>query len=236
MANEIVTLYGSETAIVEQKRDDYVIKGVMGGKDVVLKRGVDFSVIRGTKVPSLTKAGAETICTAYGVFQRYEIVHKEISADPKSPSFTFIVRCDLVKINPADGKEWIVAQGLGAASTNESSTGTAGAYNSLNRTIKMAEKRAKVDAAINLAGASSWFTQDMENENFMKEADNLENNQGDDAPITAKQMKRIFALAADSGYSTEEAKNKIKAMGYESTKAVTQKDYDAVCNAFKTKE
>lgn len=235
MANE-VALYGSETAIVEQKRNNYVIKGVMGGKDVTLRRGVDFAVIPRTKAPSLTKAGAETICQAYGVFQRYEIIHKEISTDPKAPSFTFIVRCDLIKINTVDGKEWVVAQGLGAASTNEKSNGMAGTYDSLNRTVKMAEKRAKVDAAINLAGASSWFTQDMENENFIESGKKITENLGDDDPITSKQTQRIFALARNAGYSTDEAKDKIKALGFASTKDVKQKDYDRVCDAFKTKE
>jgi len=235
MSNEI-ELYGSQTAVVEQRRNNYVIKGVMGGQDVVLKRGVDFAVIPRTKSPSLTKAGAETICQAYGVFQRFEIIHKEISTDPKSPSFTFIVRCDLVKINPADGKEWVVAQGMGASSTNEKSNGMAGAYDSLNRAIKMAEKRAKVDASINLAGASSWFTQDMENENFMAKAEELKDNIGDDAPISAKQVKRLFALATEAGFSTEEAKTKFQALGYASTKDILQKDYDKACALFAKKE
>lgn len=234
MANE-VTLYGSQTAIVEQKRNDYIIKGVMGGNDVLLKRGVDFAVIPRTKSPSLTKAGAETICKAYGVFQRYEIIHKEISNDPKAPSFTFLVKCNLVKINTIDGKEWVVAEGLGAASTNEKSNGMAGAYDSLNRTLKMAEKRAKVDAAINLAGASSWFTQDMENENFIAQAD-TNTNLGDEDPITSKQVKRIFALGKAAGYSNEEVKDKLKAEGYASSKDIKQKEYDKVCELFKVKE
>lgn len=231
MANEI-ELYGSHTAIVEQKRNDYTIKGVMGGEDVVLKRGIDFAVIPRTKSPSLTKAGAETICRAYGVFQRYEIIHKEIKDD----CFTFIVKCNLVKINPADGKEWVVAEGLGAGSTGERSNGTASAYDSLNRTLKMAEKRAKVDAAINLAGASSWFTQDMENENFLESGKEISKNLGDDDPITSKQAQRIFAIARTAGYSQEEAKTKIVALGFTSTKEVKQKDYDRVCEAFQTKE
>ena len=78
MGNEVV-LYGSQTAIVEQKRNNYVIKGVMGGKDVTLKRDVDFAVIPRTKSPSLTKAGAETICQAYGVFQRSTILHSRLN-------------------------------------------------------------------------------------------------------------------------------------------------------------
>lgn len=235
MANEI-ELYGSSTALIEQKRNDYVIKGVMGGKDVVLKRDVDFMKIPKTKKPTLTKAGAEAICQAYGVFQRFEIIHKEISTDPKAPAFTFIVRCDLIKINPADGKEWVVAQGLGAGSTNEKSNGFNGAYDALNKTIKMCETRAKRDAAINLAGASSWFTQDLDNDEFMASAETLKDNLGDEAPITAKQVKRLFALASQAGFSTEEAKEKFKTLGYASSKDIKQKDYDKACALFEKKE
>lgn len=235
MANEI-ELYGSQAAIIEQKRNNYLIKGVMGGVDVTLRRGVDFMVIPKTKSPTLTKSGAETICKAYGVFQRYEIIHKEISTDPKNPSFSFIIRCDLVKINPQTGDEWVVAQGLGAGSTNEKNNGFAGCYDSLNKVIKVTEKRAKVDAALNLAGASSLFVQDMENENFLASIKDLDKNQGDDAPITSKQVQRIFALASTNGYSTEEAKNIIKGLGFESTKTIPQGKYDEVCNAFKPKE
>lgn len=233
MGNEVI-LYGSETAIVEQKRNNYVIKGVMGGKDVTLKRGVDFAVIPRTKSPSLTKAGAETICQAYGVFQRYSIVHQEISTDPKAPSFTFIVRCDLIKINTLDGKEWVVAQGLGAASTNEKSNGMAGAYDSLNRTVKMAEKRAKVDAAINLAGASSWFTQDMENESFIATSKTI--NEEDSPYITAKQVQAIWARAKSNGYSVEEAKDIVKSFGFTSSKEVTKDKYDDIWKALELKE
>lgn len=235
MANEI-ELYGSQAAIIEQKRNNYLIKGVMGGVDVTLRRGIDFMVIPKTKSPTLTKSGAETICKAYGVFQRYEIIHKEINTDPKNPSFSFIIRCDLVKINPQTGDEWVVAQGLGAGSTNEKNNGFAGCYDSLNKVIKVTEKRAKVDAALNLAGASSLFVQDMENENFLESGKEITNNLGDDDPITSKQAQRIFAIARSAGYSQEEAKTKIVALGFASTKSVTQKDYDRVCEAFKTKE
>ena len=233
MGNEVI-LYGSETAIVEQKRNNYVIKGVMGGKDVTLKRDIDFAVIPRTKSPSLTKAGAETICQAYGVFQRYTILHQEISTDPKAPSFTFIVRCDLIKINTVDGKEWVVAQGLGAASTNEKSNGMAGAYDSLNRTVKMAEKRAKVDAAINLAGASSWFTQDMENESFIAKSKTV--SEEDSPYITPKQVQAIWARGKSNDYSVEEVKNIVKSYGFTSSKEITKDKYDEIWKALELKE
>lgn len=232
MANEI-ELYGASTALIETKGQNYLVKAsALGGKDILLKRDVHFQKIPKTKVPSITKAGGEAICQAYGVFQRYEVTHREFNNDPKNPIYIYEVRCDLVKIDPETFKDVVVAQGFGSANTGESNNGFAGAYNSLNKVLKMAQKRAMVCASINLAGASDWFTQDLDNDNFIDSASGLKDNLGDDAPITAKQIKRIFALARQAGYSQEEAKTKFQALGYASTKDITQKEYDKVCALF----
>ena len=236
MANDL-ELYTSSTALIKEVKGDYkIMASALGGRDIVLKRDVHFMKIPKTKVPTLTKSGGEAICQAYGVFQRYAVTHREFINDPKNPVYIYEVRCDLVKINPQTFEDVVVAQGFGSANTGESNNGFAGAYNSLNKVLKIAQKRAMVCAAVNLAGASDWFTQDLDNDNFISTADDLKDNLGEDAPITAKQTKRIFALAKDAGYSTEEAKTKFQAMGYTSTKDIKQKDYDAVCDLFKEKK
>ena len=233
MGNEI-QLYGANALEIAQKKGNYVIPGVMGGTDVELKRDVDFGKIPKTKQPSLYKSGAEKICTAYGVFQRYEIESKIEVSEPAS--FTYLVKCSLIKIDPKNGNEWVLATGFGAGSTNEKRNGFNGAYDALNGTIKMAQKRALVAAAISLGGLSDLFTQDIENDNFMAKADDLKDNLGDEAPISAKQVKRLFALATEAGFSTEEAKTKFQALGYPSTKDIKQKDYDKACALFEKKE
>jgi len=230
-----VTLYGANGAIIEQKRNNYIVQGVLGGTPQTLVRDVDFGKIPKTKQPSLYKAGAEKICLAYGVFQRYDIESKIETLEP-NPSFTYVIKCSLIKINPVDGKEWVVATGFGAASTNEKRNGYNGAFDALNSTVKMAEKRSLVSAAISLGGISGAFTQDIEADNFMEQSNKLQQVEGDDAPINAKQTKRIFALAASNGYSTEEAKNKLKGAGFASTKDVKVKDYDRVCALFEEKK
>ena len=229
MGNEI-ELYGSTALAIAEKRGNYVVPGQLGGADVTLVRDVDFGKIPKTKQPSLYKAGAEKICTAFGVFQRYEIESKIESADP--PSFTYVVKCSLIKIDPKNGNEWVLATGYGAGSTNEKRNGFNGAFDALNGTIKMCQKRALVSAAISLGGLSGMFSQDLENDTFMAKADDLKENLGDEAPISAKQVKRIFALAQEAGYSTEEAKNKFATMGYPSTRDIKVKDYDKVCALF----
>lgn len=231
-----IELYSASTALIKEERGNYkIMASALGGRDITLKRDVHFMKIPKTKVPTLTKSGGEAICQAYGVFQRYEVTHREFVLNDKNPVFIYEVRCDLVKINPDTFKDVVVAQGYGNANTGESNNGFAGAYNSLNKVLKIAQKRAMVCAAINLAGASDWFTQDLDNDNFIESA-NVNDNLGEDAPITAKQTKRIFALGRDAGYSNEEVKDKLKAEGYASSKEIKQKEYDKVCELFTTKE
>lgn len=235
LANDI-ELYGASTALIKEERGNYIIMAsALGGKDIKLKRDVHFMKIPKTKIPTLTKAGGEAICQAYGVFQRYEVTHREFINDGKNVVFVYEVRCDLVKINPETFTDVVVAQGFGSANTAESNNGFAGAYNSLNKVLKMAQKRAMVCASINLAGASDWFTQDLDNDNFMATAE-TNTTLGENDPITAKQVKRIFALGKDAGFSNEEVKDRLKAEGYASSKEITQKEYDAVCAIFQSGE
>jgi hypothetical protein len=89
-----------------------------------------------------------------------------------------------------------------------------------------------VASAINVSCSSALFSQDMENEEFMNQANDLAATLKEDAPITAKQLRRIWALAANVGLNANEAKNKIVAAGFASTKDITQKDYEKVCKLF----
>jgi hypothetical protein len=99
----------------------------------------------------------------------------------------------------------------------------------------MAEKRSLVAACISLANLSDLFSQDLENENFMQKANELVRLKDDDA-ITTAQMRRVLALANEAGFGKQEAQNKIIAAGFASTKDIKQKDYETVCNLFKTAE
>lgn len=230
MSNEL-DLYGSKSAEIVQKSGNYIINGVMGGIEQKLKRGVDFGVIPRTKQPSLFKSGAEKICQAFGLLVRYRIQSSIEQFEP-TPFFFYNVECQLIKINPMDGKEYVFATSFGSANTSEKRNGFNGACDAANSTLKMAQKRALVGAAITIGGISDMFTQDMDNENFMNGAQEIYDSTDPDSPISAKQTKRIFALAADNGLNAEQAKQKLIAMGFESTKSVTQKDYDKVCEAF----
>lgn len=230
MANEIEVYVEQTKALTEQKRGNYILTSPINGQQCELKRDKDFMVIKGTKKPSILKEGCEKICNMYGLIQRYELV-TNINEYGDNPFFMYVVKCELVKLVSPE-KEVVFATAFGSANSKEKNNGFASAYDSANRGIKMACKRALSSAVVAIGGLSDLFTMDIENENFMNQAQVTIDSTNPDAPISAKQTKRIFALAADLGLNAEQAKNKLKAAGFNSTKDVKQKDYDAVCNLF----
>lgn len=234
MDNDII-MYEGQRAITTSKRGNYLLTSPLTNRQVELKRDVDFGVINKTKRPSLYKAGAEKVCAAYGLLQHYTIESK-IEEVGNDPFFFYTVRCDLVKISQ-DGKEYIFSSGLGSANTKEKRNGFNGAYDAANSALKMAVKRSLVAAAINIGGLSSMFSQDIEDENFVEKGyTNIAATQNDEAPLTAKQIKRLFAIAEDAGYNANECKTILAKNGITSTKDIKQKDYDTVCSLFITKE
>ena len=231
--NDVVVYERAEQAVIEPKRGNYTMT-LPGGAPVTLKRDVDFGVIPKTKIPSLYKAGAEKVCMAYGLMKRFT-VESAIEQGGKEPFFFYRVRCDLYKCD-SEGEEHLVSNGHGSGNSAEKRNGFNSPFDAANGSLKMAEKRALVAAAISLANISDIFSQDQENETFMAKAQELADTVSEDAPITTKQMRRIYALAADKGFSANEAKNKIIAAGYASTKDIKQKDYERVCKLFNTTE
>ena len=160
-----LAIYEGQMAIAKTSGTGYKIESPLTGHTVKLERDVDFGVVPGTKSPSLYKSGAEKVAMAYGLMQRFTVESAMEVIDPE-PFFYYRVRCDLVKV-ANNGVEYIFCSGEGSANTREKRNGRNDAYNSANSTLKMAQKRALVQAALAVSGLSSMFTQDMENETFM---------------------------------------------------------------------
>ena len=216
-----------QRAVVEPRRMNYEIC-VPGGVPATLKRNVDFGVIPKTKKPSLYKSGAEKICFAYGLMQRYHIETKIEQTDPE-PFFYYVVRCDLVKLNIQTGQEYVFTSGYGSANTKEKRNGFNGAFDAANSTLKMAVKRALVSAAIAVCGGSDLFTMDIEDETVNQGFEEIKATADDEAPITTKQIKRLYAIGNEAGRGVEQIKTLLASKGYTSTKDIKQKDYDEVC-------
>jgi len=130
-----------------------------------------------------------------------------------------------------------------------------------NVILKMAKKRAQIDAVLTRTAASDMFTQDVEDM-----ADNAEHQvttpiqaevavptQSDPAPqpepgagpvlssgrkITDKQRKRMYAIARGKGCTDKDFETALRNMGYDSSADVTMDSYDDVVMYFEgwTKE
>lgn len=227
MSNDI-QMYEGTQAIVETKRMNYIISAP-NRNPVELKRDVDFAKIPKTKSISLLKPGAEKIVAAYGLLQHYTIESKIENVTDGDPFFYYLVRCDLCKVG-ANGQEYVFTSGYGSANSKERRCGFNGAFDSANSSCKMACKRALVAAAINIAGLSGAFTQDIEDENFItKNYEEMKQTADDNAPLTAKQIKRLYAIGAESGRNAEQVKTFLASKGFTSTKDIKQAQYDDVC-------
>jgi hypothetical protein len=101
--------------------------------------------------PSLFKPGAEKICGMLGVTVHYPtLVDYEQAALSGVRLQQIIIRCE---IQDAAGR--VVADGVGARSLQQD-------YGDINKSLKMAEKSAHIDATLRMAGLSEVFTQDLE--------------------------------------------------------------------------
>lgn len=206
------------------------------GAPAILKRGIDFGMIRKkngdamTKNPTLFKSGAEKVAVAYGLCQRYTLESK--LEDIEHGFFYFLVRCDLIKIN--DGKEYIITSAYGSGNTREGRTGSQSPYDGANSAVKMAQKRALVSAALSLGCVSDMFTQDIESDT--EDGSAYINSKSPEDPITAAQVKFFYAACSRHGLTKQEAKTLLKDHGYDSASKVKTKDFDALLAALEPKE
>lgn len=206
------------------------------GTPSVLKRGIDFGMIRKkngdamTKNPTLFKSGAEKVAVAYGLCQRYTLESK--LEDIEHGFFYFLVRCDLIKIY--DGKEYVITSAYGSGNTREGRTGSQSPYDGANSAVKMAQKRALVSAALSLGCVSDMFTQDIESDT--EDGSAYMTNKDPNAPITAAQVKFFYSACSRHGLTKQEAKTLLKAHGYDSASKVLSKDFDALLDALEPKE
>ena len=124
--------------------------------DSVLVENVHYGVIPGTRSKSLLKPGAEIIFKAFLCSARHR--SETIEIDRPTRFVMIRVYCEAVHI----GTGAVLAEGMGAA-TSEKWLDTKVDFGWLyNSTLKIAEKRAEVDCALKLGAVSAHFTQDME--------------------------------------------------------------------------
>ena len=237
MSNEIMTISGNALAenpiwtgaIVESVRGNYKITAPNTGRSCVLKRDEDFQKLPKMKKPVMLKPAMAKIMQAYNVFALTDIRPIIERADDKNPLFCYAATTELFVIAP-DGTKVVVANGHGGASTGEKRNGFASAHDTMNTAIKFAEKRSVSDAVINLRGLSNIFFQDQDSDEFMtSNYEEIKQTTKDNAPITSKQVTRLYAIGNNAGKNAQEVKNLLIAKGFASVKDIKQAQYDEVC-------
>lgn len=160
-----------------------------------LSNNQDYGVIPGTQKPTLLKPGAEKILMLLGLSSEYNVIEKVEDWD--KGIFAYTIKCQLYK-----GTQ-LITEGIGSCNSKEDKYRYRWVYEKdvpsqydkailkknnygkfridndeifsvVNTILKMAKKRAQVDATLTVASLSDVFTQDIEDMRTYVEAEKVE--------------------------------------------------------------
>jgi len=157
-----------------------------------------------------------------GLRSEFEIA--DSTRDFEKGFFQYQVRCKLYK------NDMLITEGLGSCNTRESKYIKQDPYSIDNTILKMAKKRALVDAALLVASLSDIFTQDLEDIDLQGNQPSKQQKRtytDQDGTISKAQAKRMFALAKGNADIVRSVLDEYK---YDSSSQVRKTEYDAVCN------
>lgn len=185
-----------------------------------LHQGHDFGVIPGTDKPTLLKPGAEKILMMMGLRSEFEIA--DSTRNFEKGFFQYQVRCKLLK------GDVLITEGLGSCNTRERKYLKMDPYTMDNTVLKMAKKRAMVDAALLVASLSDVFTQDIEDIDLSGQQTGGKRYYTDqDGTISKAQAKRMFAISRGNADLVRQV---LQEYEYERSGEVKKTDYDAICS------
>ena len=160
-------------------------------------RGVDYGSIDGFSKPTLLKPGAEKLCDAFGFSKTVDIINRIEQWDVGI--FSYEVRVTLSNKVTAV----VEAEGIGSCNSKEISFRYQDPFTIVNTLLKMAKKRALIDAVLSATRASGLFTQDIED--FPKP-----DRKRGDAPATKHQLTTLFRIVEQMDMSNGVAKEMMK--------------------------
>lgn len=207
MSNEINALSIIDTVEIDTIANTMAkIQQMQAVVQKTLKVEHDYGKVPGTTKPTLLKPGGEKICMLFGLNPEYEFL--QTTEDYDKEFFTYNIRCTLFR----NGQP--VAQGVGSCNSKEKKyrfinvdeipesymgpteqiTDKYGRVkykinnpdicSLVNTILKMAKKRAFIDAVLQVASLSEVFTQDIEDM-----GDFIQQEQ--DATLTLEQAKNL---------------------------------------------
>ncbi len=142
--------------------------------------GEDYGVVPGGTKPTLFKPGAEKLNAVFGLSPLVEVTNREENWDDGFVSYEIKVTLFNKRSEKVD------AEGIGSCNSRERRYKNQDAANIANTVLKMAKKRALVDATLSATRASGMFTQDLEDMDLSEPAPRYGNrpNPRDAAPET----------------------------------------------------
>lgn len=207
MSNEINALSIINTVEIDSIANTMAkIQQMQNVVQKTLKKGHDFGEVPGTSKPTLLKPGGEKICMLFGLNPEYEFL--QTTEDYDKEFFSYNIRCTLFR----NGQP--VAQGVGSCNSKEKKyryinvdkipenyvgqseeiidkygrvkykINNPDICSLVNTILKMAKKRAFIDAVLQVASLSEVFTQDIEDM-----GDFIQQEQ--DATLTLEQAKNL---------------------------------------------
>lgn len=166
---------------------------------------VDYGIIPRCDKPSLFKPGAEKLCDIFGFSKQLKVINRVEDWDKG----LFHYEIKVILINKNSGL--IEAEGIGCCNSRERKFKNQDSFSIINTLLKIAKKRALVDAVLSATRSSDIFTQDIEDmENNKKELINSSNNKLMNSnkkvikpnPITREQQSKIFLIATQNKIPT----------------------------------
>lgn len=164
----------------------------------VMVKGVDYGMVDGFTKPTLLKPGAEKLCDVFGFSKTVEVVNRI----EKWEAGIFAYEVKMTLIRKDNGV--IEAEGLGSCNCKEAAFQHQDAYTIVNTVLKMAKKRALIDAVLSATRSSGIFTQDIE------DFPTKPSTKGDDEPVTKRQLLKIHQIVAELNMRHEVAKEMIR--------------------------
>lgn len=183
----------------------------------MMVQGQDYGLIPGCNKPSLFKAGAEKLCDIFGFSKQVEVMNRVEDWD--KPFLHYEVKVTLT--NKRTGL--LEAEGIGSCNSMEKKYAHQNTFTICNTLMKMAKKRALVDAVLSATRSSGIFSQDIEDLDLTPQSNTpaatgssnyysgytsspsitVVNNS---SPITPNQLKKIVALVKQIDIPTETVK------------------------------
>ncbi|WP_186576949.1 hypothetical protein [Aquibacillus kalidii] len=208
---EIVSLPNIVVSTVESKQRVEELQSFV--KEVMVK-GVDYGLVDGFSKPTLLKPGAEKLCEVFGFSKTADVVNR--IEQWESGIFAYEVKMKLIRKDNG----LVEAEGLGSCNSKESSFQQQDPYTIINTVLKMAKKRALIDAVLSATRSSGMFTQDIED--FPTPKTNI--TKGGREQVSKAQLQKIFHIVNEMDMPTDVAKEMMKmTFGIERSTQLTKK-------------